>query len=91
MSTTTPTAIGTLAVPVRLFARYAELLGAERVTIEVPAPATVAVLLERLRAAYPAAALPARPLVAVNLRQVSLDAVLAPGDEVALLPPLSGG
>ncbi len=91
MSATTPTATGTLAVPVRLFARYAELLGAERVTIEVPAPATVAVLLERLRAAYPAAALPARPLVAVNLRQVSLDAVLAPGDEVALLPPLSGG
>jgi molybdopterin synthase catalytic subunit len=81
----------TLAVPVRLFARYAELLGAERVTVEVPAPATVAALLECLRAAYPAAALPARPLVAVNLRQVPLDALLASGDEVALLPPLSGG
>lgn len=87
----TPTATGTLAVSVRLFARYAELLGAERVTIEVPAPATVAVLLERLRAAHPAAAIPARPLVAINLRQASLDAVLAAGDEVALLPPLSGG
>ena len=86
-----PTSTATLAVPVRLFARYAELLGAERVTIEVPAPATVAALLERLRAAYPAAALPARPLVAVNLRQVPLDALLAAGDEVALLPPLSGG
>jgi len=86
-----PPTTGTLAVPVRLFARYAELLGAERLTIEVPAPATVAALLERLRTAYPAAALPARPLVAVNLRQVALDAALAPGDEVALLPPLSGG
>lgn len=86
-----PTTTGTLAVSVRLFARYAELLGAERLTIDVPAPATVAALLERLRAAYPAAGLPARPLVAVNLRQVSLDAGLAPGDEVALLPPLSGG
>jgi molybdopterin converting factor subunit 1 len=85
------TATGTLAVSVRLFARYAELVGAEQVTIEVPVPATVAALLERLRAAYPAAALPARPLVAVNLRQVSLDAALAAGDEVALLPPLSGG
>ena len=86
-----PTTTGTLAVSVRLFARYAELLGAEQLTIDVPAPATVAALLERLRAAYPAAGLPARPLVAVNLRQVPLDAGLAPGDEVALLPPLSGG
>ena len=86
-----PATTGTIAVPVRLFARYAELLGAEQVTVEVPAPATVAALLDRLRAAYPAAALPARPLVAVNLRQVALDAGLAPGDEVALLPPLSGG
>ena len=88
---TTTTATGTLAVPVRLFARYAELVGADRVTVDVPAPATVAALLQRLRAAYPAAAFPARPLVAVNLRQVSLDAGLASGDEVALLPPLSGG
>ena len=79
-------------MPVRLFARYAELLGAERVLIQVPEPATVGAVLALLRAAYPAAAaLPARPLVAVNLRQVPLDSAVAPGDEVALLPPLSGG
>lgn len=89
MATTT----GTLTVPVRLFARYAELLGAERITVEVGPPATVGAVLQRLRAVHPAAAaaLPARPLVAVNLRQVGLDAPVAAGDEIALLPPLSGG
>jgi molybdopterin synthase catalytic subunit len=82
----------TVAVRVRLFARYAELLGAEQVTVELPQPVTVRAVLDRLRAKHPAAAsLPSRPLVAINLRQVSLDAELAAGDEVALLPPLSGG
>jgi molybdopterin converting factor small subunit len=88
MGTTT----GTLTVPVRLFARYAELLGAEHLTVEVGQPATVGAVLQCLRATHPAAAaLPARPLVAVNLRQVPLDAPVSAGDELALLPPLSGG
>jgi molybdopterin converting factor small subunit len=86
------TMAGTLTVPVRLFARYAELLGTERIAVEVAEPVTVGAVLERLRAAHPAAAaLPARPLVAVNLRQVALDAPVSAGDELALLPPLSGG
>jgi len=33
----------------------------------------------------------ARPLAAVNLRQVKLDARVKDGDEVALLPPIAGG
>ena len=79
-------------VRVRLFARYAELLGAERITLDVPGPVTVSAVLERLRAEHPAAAaFGRRPLVAIGLRQVSLDAAVAPGDEVAVLPPLSGG
>jgi molybdopterin converting factor small subunit len=36
-------------------------------------------------------ALPERPLAAVNLRHVKLDAPVGDGDEVALLPPLAGG
>ena len=32
-----------------------------------------------------------RPLAAVNLRQVKLNAPVEDGDEVALLPPIAGG
>ncbi len=84
--------MGAVTVRVRLFARYAELLGSTELVVDVPEPATVATVLEHLRRHHPAATLlPPRPLVAVNLRQVALDAVVTGGDEVALLPPLSGG
>ncbi len=81
-------------VPVRvlLFARYAELAGTAGTELALTAPATVADVLRDLRARFPgAAALPERPLVAINLRQVSIDHPVVPGDEVAILPPLSGG
>lgn len=79
-------------VTVRFFARYAELMGRESTTIAVAAIATVSDVLDKVRETVPGArALPARPLAALNLRQVKLDARVNDGDEVALLPPLSGG
>jgi molybdopterin converting factor small subunit len=49
-------------------------------------------VLERVRETVPGArSLPPRPLAALNLRQVKLDARVSDGDEVALLPPLAGG
>jgi molybdopterin converting factor small subunit len=79
-------------VTVRFFARYAELAGCEAAAVAVPSTATVQDVLERVRETLPGAqALPARPLAALNLRQVKLDAPVRDGDEVALLPPLSGG
>ena len=80
-------------VTVRFFARYAELTGCESTAVRVADDAaTVADVLARVRATVPGArALPPRPLAAVNLRQVKLDARVNEGDEVALLPPLSGG
>ncbi len=86
------TTVDKLTLRVRLFARYAELLGGAEFDVRVRPPATVADVLTALREAHPAAReLPARPLAAVNLRQVALDAPVGPGDEIALLPPLSGG
>jgi molybdopterin converting factor small subunit len=80
-------------VTVRFFARYAELTGRESAAVVVPgSSATVAEVLERVRETVPGARdLPPRPLAALNLRQVKLDARVKDGDEVALLPPLSGG
>ena len=79
-------------VRLKLFARYAELVGKDELEFSVPLPATVADVVRRARAEIPGAGrIPERPLVAVNLRHVQLDARVADGDEVALLPPLAGG
>jgi molybdopterin synthase sulfur carrier subunit len=80
------------AAPIRvlLFARYAELVGRDTLELTEALP-TVRAVIERLRELPGASAIPATPLVAVNLRQVGLDSPVAPGDEVAVLPPLAGG
>ncbi len=79
-------------VTVRLFARYADVLGTEAVVLNVPAGATVADALQWLRQQMPAAQqLPRQPLCAVGLKQVLREHVLADGDELALLPPVAGG
>jgi molybdopterin converting factor small subunit len=79
-------------ISVRFFARYAELAGCESSEVNVSTPATVADVIAKVRDVFPGTqAIPARPLAALNRRQVKLDASVTDGDEVALLPPLAGG
>ena len=86
------TATQTGTVRVRFFASYAELAGCETTAVELPLPATVGDVVRRMRVQLPGTrTLPERPLAAVNLRHVKLDAPVVDGDEVALLPPLAGG
>ncbi len=80
-----------LRIPVLLFARYAELLGTPRLELELPVGCTVGAALEVLRGRPGAEALPAQILVARNLARVGLEARLASGDELAILPPMAGG
>jgi molybdopterin converting factor small subunit len=89
---TSSTASGRVTVAIRLFAAYAESVGKTSVDISLPAGATVGDLLAEFRRLVPAAAaLPARPLCAVNLSHVLASHVLRDGDELAILPPLAGG
>lgn len=85
------TIVPALTVRVLLFASYAELLGLESIELSLEHPATVGSALERLRALPGGERLPARPLCAINLTHVRLDAPLSGGDELAILPPLAGG
>lgn len=79
-------------VSVRFFAHYAELAGCTWSHVSVDTPTTVGDVIARVREVFPGTqAMPAKPLAALNLRQVALDARVTEGDEVALLPPLSGG
>ena len=74
-------------VTVRAFARYRILLGFESMDLPLPGPATLGALLQ-----VPAfAKLPAEALLAVNQRFAERSHPLADGDEVALMPPVSGG
>ncbi len=82
----------TVTVTVRVFARYAEVLGLEEVTLELGEPATVGDAMNLLRSSIPnGSQLPERPLVAINREHVLAETSLQDGDELALLPPLAGG
>lgn len=83
---------GTFPLRVRLFALIREKVGREAIALELPAGTTVGELGACLRAAEPAVApyLEASR-VAVNLAFARPDQVLAPGDDVALIPPVGGG
>jgi len=74
------------------FARYRELLGTAQLGVEIPEGATVADLVADLRARGGSfQALPEEPAVAVNRSYASLSAPLRSGDEVAFIPPVTGG
>jgi molybdopterin converting factor subunit 1 len=75
-----------------LFALYRDLTGVGELSVDVADGATAggAVLELRERDAR-FAALPARPVVAVNREYAALDIPLSDGDELALLPPVAGG
>ncbi len=81
----------TVTIRVLLFASYAELLGSDALEIMLENPARVSDALERLRAFPGGDRLPPKPLCALNLTQVEPDTALRVGDELAILPPLSGG
>lgn len=73
------------------FALYRDLAGTDELAVELPAGARVADLLGRLRARGGLSALPASPVVAVNLDYAPLATELRDGDEVAFIPPVAGG
>jgi molybdopterin synthase sulfur carrier subunit len=78
-------------VTVRLFAMFRDLVGASEVHMEVPPEGlTVRELWASLESAHPALAQRA-PSPAINAAFVRGDALVRPGDEVAFLPPVSGG
>ena len=81
-----------MRVTVRAFAQYAEWLGTDALTLEMPSTATISDVVASVRGAEPNGhLLPERPLVALNLQHVRDDRRLRDGDELALLPPLAGG
>jgi molybdopterin converting factor subunit 1 len=79
-------------VRIRLFARLRELAGASELTRDVPEGSTALDAWRALVAEFPPLADYSRSIsCAVNEDYAKLAAPLRDGDEVAFLPPVSGG
>jgi len=81
-----------VAIHARFFARLREQAGTDSETVHVPQRSTVGDVYAALRGAHPAleSNLDAvRP--AINQEFSSWDTVVGEGDEVAFIPPVSGG
>ena len=80
------------AVRTRLFARLRELAGTDTESVEVRPGSTVADVYEALRNRHPSLDLDRESVrAAVNQEFADWDAPVANGDEVAFIPPVSGG
>jgi len=81
-----------MLIRTRLFARHRELLGDDELVLDLPVGSTVGDLLARIGGdGGPLAPLAQQSAVAVNLRYADESELLKEGDEVALIPPVSGG
>jgi molybdopterin converting factor subunit 1 len=81
-----------MRVTVRLFARLHDLTGTGEVIRELPAPATAHAVWKALVAEWPALREYEKTMsVAVNAEYARMTTDVHDGDEIAFLPPVSGG
>ncbi len=81
-----------MRVRVRLFAAYREAVGRGETSVDLPEGGTVSDLLSLLVAEFPRLrGLAQVTAAAVNQEYVARSTVLHDGDEVAFIPPVSGG
>ena len=82
----------TMELSVRFFALYRERAGRNQVSLDLPEKSTVADLTAEVRRRYPNLAPPEVSIVvAVNADYAEPETLLRPGDDVCLIPPVSGG
>lgn len=79
-------------IKVRLFANLRELVGEREITITVPNGVTVSYLNNEILKKYPQLKSFSNKFVtSVNCKVTSGDTIINNSDEIALLPPVSGG
>jgi molybdopterin converting factor subunit 1 len=80
-----------VVISVRLFAGLRERAGTDRLEVELPDDARVADVLAAMAGTAVGALRPRECVVAVNREYADADEPVRAGDEVALVPPVSGG
>ncbi|MFM2431295.1 MAG: hypothetical protein RLZZ511_2508 [Cyanobacteriota bacterium] len=86
------TSQSTITVTVKLFAIYQDVIQQPEIALQLPTSSIVAAVRDQLLEQHPQLQ-PWRDLTqfGVNLEQVNGDFALNDGDEVVLIPPVSGG
>lgn len=78
-------------IDVLYFAQVAELVGTRQETWEHPQPMPVSDWMQQLQLRHPALAPTGRLQLAINQYHAGPDDTIAPGDEVAVFEPVTGG
>jgi molybdopterin synthase catalytic subunit len=79
-------------IQVHVFARFRDVFGKDVIAVELPERATVMELRKAVASrAAQISGLLARSQVAVNNEIAHDETVVSAGDEIALIPPVSGG
>jgi molybdopterin synthase sulfur carrier subunit len=78
-------------INLKLFGITREIIGKSEDKLVLDEQLTVRTFLENMKRQYPSLAELSSILVAVNNEYAEMDMVLADRDEVALIPPVSGG
>jgi molybdenum cofactor cytidylyltransferase len=87
-----PPMMDKIQVSVRLFALAKERAGCSELVLELPATATAATVRAALRERLPdLEGLWSRSMIAVDQEYASDEAVIPPGSQVSVIPPVSGG
>lgn len=82
----------TITISMLYFAMFREHIGKSEEQLEIPAGTTAGDIFEIVAGAYPAlAGMRKSTLVMVNQEYAEANQLLATGDEIALIPPVSGG
>lgn len=80
-----------IRIQVLSFGIVRDITGAARLELELASGTNVRQVRDHLQARYPALSRLTALFVAVNAEYASPEVVLGPNDEVALIPPVSGG
>ena len=81
-----------IKVTIKLFAAYQEAYGLSELELEVPVGTTVGMVGDRLRDQHSSLqALAPKTRYGINLEFVPVDTIVQDGDEIVLIPPVSGG
>jgi molybdopterin synthase sulfur carrier subunit len=80
-----------MKVNIQLFGITRDIVGQNQHQLNLNEPANVADLLQQLKNEFPELNRLTSLLIAINAEYADNQAVINPNDEVALIPPVSGG